>query len=415
MRPSLPPPIPATDANYNAPGKAWDGLPTKLQPASGKLAAGWQPGEAPPAPVANWIDYYQGRHLNYLDGLEARNWTDPISLATFSNLPTPVQGPIAWSSQERRLFTAGIIQGVGTRALSSHNGREWSVHTGIAKLPKGVACGSISTVIVCEDPSLSHDPGFYRHGAGDLLTTWTFTAAPGLGFAGSQKFNGLLWDAESGRYVSFGQDANLINLWACIWTGNEALDDLALRSIGNQGFTSEIYFMALAPGRKVAIGTWKAGPATPILNRVWKAATVDGPWDDKGDLNSVMGADLVTGLDYDAESDLFVCVTISGKSLISQDGETWVQRCGNSTFRSFLPSTLVCRGSVWLACVAPVGGLPPGLVMSLDHGATWEALPWPLPEASVPKWAGKVDGRFAVVGLDGAPGPASVAFGLRLP
>lgn len=45
----------ATDANYVAPTKPWDGQPTKVEPSAGQLAQGYQPDDQPAAQHYNWL------------------------------------------------------------------------------------------------------------------------------------------------------------------------------------------------------------------------------------------------------------------------------------------------------------------------------------------------------------------------
>jgi hypothetical protein len=44
----------ATDTNYPAGTDAWSGTATKVEPTSGQKAAGWEPGQRPPAQYQNW-------------------------------------------------------------------------------------------------------------------------------------------------------------------------------------------------------------------------------------------------------------------------------------------------------------------------------------------------------------------------
>ena len=66
-RPTVSPDF-ATDSNFTAPGKAWDGQPTKVSPG-GIKTEGWEP-QTPLA--AQHINYMVGNHgewINYLDGV----------------------------------------------------------------------------------------------------------------------------------------------------------------------------------------------------------------------------------------------------------------------------------------------------------------------------------------------------------
>lgn len=65
-RPATAPSTWATDAAYDAAGKAWDGLPPILVPPSGLKAEGWEPGQAPNARFLNWVLNNFGSWLAYL-------------------------------------------------------------------------------------------------------------------------------------------------------------------------------------------------------------------------------------------------------------------------------------------------------------------------------------------------------------
>lgn len=45
----------ATDATYDATGKAWDGLAPRLEPSAGLQEEGWEPGARPNARFLNWL------------------------------------------------------------------------------------------------------------------------------------------------------------------------------------------------------------------------------------------------------------------------------------------------------------------------------------------------------------------------
>ena len=84
-RPTVSPDF-ATDTNFTAPGKAWDGQPTKVAPG-GIKTEGWEP-QTPLA--AQHINYMIGNHadwINYMQSSEARSffreswlaWSSPIA------------------------------------------------------------------------------------------------------------------------------------------------------------------------------------------------------------------------------------------------------------------------------------------------------------------------------------------------
>jgi hypothetical protein len=56
----------ATDAVFDDPGKPWDGLPTRGEPAAGRQASGFLPGERTPAPEINHLLGVTADHLEWL-------------------------------------------------------------------------------------------------------------------------------------------------------------------------------------------------------------------------------------------------------------------------------------------------------------------------------------------------------------
>lgn len=57
----------ATDATFNDPGQAWNGLANKITPAAGVIAAGHIPGHGEDAETANWWKNAVGAYLAWLD------------------------------------------------------------------------------------------------------------------------------------------------------------------------------------------------------------------------------------------------------------------------------------------------------------------------------------------------------------
>src|SRR6185436_8793877 len=73
-RPVGPLPVIATDATYTAPGKPWDGQPTKVAFSTTEKEQGFQPKQRVPAEKLGWKLNQIDRWLKYLDGIEAKNW-----------------------------------------------------------------------------------------------------------------------------------------------------------------------------------------------------------------------------------------------------------------------------------------------------------------------------------------------------
>lgn len=65
-RPTEDPQSWATDAAYDATGKAWDGLAPTLEPSAGLAAEGFEPGARVNARVLNWLFKWAGKWLAYL-------------------------------------------------------------------------------------------------------------------------------------------------------------------------------------------------------------------------------------------------------------------------------------------------------------------------------------------------------------
>lgn len=79
-RPAGPLPIFASDDDYDAPGKTWDGQPTKVALSADEQAQGFDPSQRLPAPKFAYKLNQIDRWLEYLDGIESKNWDHGIEL-----------------------------------------------------------------------------------------------------------------------------------------------------------------------------------------------------------------------------------------------------------------------------------------------------------------------------------------------
>lgn len=114
-------PVWATDANFAAPGKPWDGTPTKVSISAGRQAAGWAPVDAPPAQHLNWMLNLIYLWLAWLNGIFGAD--DSLQVSTVYETDPQEHGhhASAWiaSAATGGTYNGSIWTFAGVSALSS--------------------------------------------------------------------------------------------------------------------------------------------------------------------------------------------------------------------------------------------------------------------------------------------------------
>lgn len=154
----------ATNANHSAPTEAWDGLPTKVAPSSGRQAAGLEPEDNPTAEELNallnnfseWIKYFQGIHASE---------TKTVLIPAVAGVRSESGATRGWSP-----FNAGADYG---HVMSVENGSQLFFDIG-SSVPDGCTITDIDIVV---------EPGAARAGSNRCNMTLAViaqaTGAPG--------------------------------------------------------------------------------------------------------------------------------------------------------------------------------------------------------------------------------------------
>ena len=405
MRPVTQPPIIASDATYSAPTKVWDGAPTKLVPLGSKVARGLEPSERPAPEFLNWVLNTYGGHLAHLDALEVQNWTPSSTVVgALGGGSLPVSGSsVAWDPLSRRFFLANPKAGSTGGVWTSPNLIEWA-HSLVADEPIGMAVGATGYVVAAFS-----NGDLQRRAPGGNLTTWA-AYAPTL----QKALNGIAWDSETSRFVAWGtKDMGLgpgVAPNAGIWSATEDLGTITLVAVGSAVYASEINLVALGPGKKLAIGSFRALVGDPVSTHTWTSADVSAPWTDRG----AWTGGLPVGLVWDGSRSVFAMACLNGEVWISPDGIAWTKRQDASADRVFLPFTLaLVSGSIWVAvAMSTTNPTLVRLVYSLDAGITWLDVPYPLNQSAAAMGLISTGGRAVLVAKDGSD--LVVASSLRL-
>jgi hypothetical protein len=184
-RPGGSPPDFASDANYPAGADPWSSTPTKVNPGSAYIAAGFVPGQGLPAQVMNFVLNAQNPWLSYQDTLEVRSWSVPIApiYASGHDLAGAVQDNVmAYDADNRKFFAAGQdISNLHTPiVVSSSNGQNWAndsmpVPAGAVNHPNRIVYGPGNGLFAF--PNNGTGNFFYRRGKDGAWSTVTITTA----------------------------------------------------------------------------------------------------------------------------------------------------------------------------------------------------------------------------------------------
>jgi hypothetical protein len=353
----------------------------------------------------NWILNTYGGHLAHLDAVEIQNWTPPATIATGlggGSLDGSATN-LAWDPVSRRFFLANPKAGSTGGVWTSPNLIQWDLSL-VADEPIGVAVGATGYVVAAFT-----NGDLQRRAPGGNLTTWA-AYAPTL----QKALKGIAWDSEASKFVAWGtKDMGagpgvLPN--AGIWVGTEDLGTIDLVAVGADVYSSGINLVALAPGKKLAFGYFKALVGDPTSTHSWTSASVGSPWTDRG----AWAGGVPTGLIWDGSRGVFVAACVNGEVWISPDGIAWTKRTDASADRVFVPFTLaLVSGSIWLAqAISTANPAITRLIFSLDAGITWVDVPYPLNQAAATMGLVVAGGRAVLVAKDGSD--LVVASSLRL-
>lgn len=423
----------AQNENHTAPGEVWDGLPTKVEPANPET--GHVPNERPPAEAQNWRDNRFEKLLRYLDTIDVRNFVPPVSVADVH------ANGIDWDGA--RFVIAGE-DGSGSpgKALSSGNGWHFDANeeaelVGTAEYsgePFDV-CASGRRVYMFADGVLwvrTNFTSYTPHQISETVGADFYTHRGLIGQAWKDpKLADLVWHAwlsqkspaGASDWITIGRATPAGHVWttggAGGGNGRTGMNTGHLQDPGDPRVDRAMF--ADLDGMRVCIVN---GPSI-VGNVLLQSIDVAGDylaWSNAGALAGITGT--IVGLER--SGDWLVAVTYEGRCYRSSDAVTWalVAYPGGGvltmrmTFLDVFAPAMIRHGSALIAVGERSassyggGGEAVVLVMSTDHGATWEVIGgWPTEGGDFYRMRSLQDGRIAFLTWDGTT--SQIAYSLR--
>jgi hypothetical protein len=352
----------ATDANFDSPGKPWDGSPTKTEPGSGRKAEGFEPGYTIPADWLNWLDdNRRARLVKLMEHIEdsaavfGQTATDSNTTALADAIKTQAfRAAFAnWSS------LAGTVGGLDSGALAANSvrlvrgfaggaiytsddaGATWTARTSntTKKINEIVWNGSLF-VAVCDDGEIVTSPDGITWTARTSNATgtpdidcvcWDSVASlwiamgdidPTYGYIGTSP-DGVTWTKQTGHHtgtaVGFKRCASRAGRSIAIsqgaatfvsWSSNATTWGAAVNPTGISTH-QDVAFLNDTTAVLLGVGNLDARSATTTDGTNFTLGTELGTGEE---LTSVLSGGMLAGVMY---------VAGSGRVYASSDGLTW--------------------------------------------------------------------------------------------
>lgn len=348
----------ATDEDYSAPGQAWNGEPTKVDPGSARRAIGYEPSQRPPA---EWINYQLracGEWATYQDAIEVLNWerppgTFPTSFRLMSLLATDYAGG------EGVLWAVGYHTGTNASVIyrSYDGGYTWeTAETLPGSSNTAFDADTSGSVILAVSNTTAR---ILRMASG---AAWT---AANIGSMSA--FYCVTWDPYREKFWCGGYNTSQANPRVVELPTAGTLASAIVRTLTGSANSKCPKAIACGPRAIVAVPLDEAGPD------YWTSTTgAAGTWT----LRTSAPASTCKGIAWDAAMDRFVWLT-DEDVYVSDDGITWTTLAtGVATWYHLDTDPQGCLAVRGLCMVAirEAGTSTYQAMVSLDGGETWRSI-----------------------------------------
>lgn len=368
----------ASNASYPAGSDPWALQPTKQDPGSSAVAAGFLPNARLDAETINWLLHAYWQWIAYQDRAEGRTWLEQNEPGIRSDAPGNV---ILWNPTQWRYFMGGTLDSDQFTPIVyySVNGTDW--------LDDSAPTDSLS------------DPGRYQIVDGPSDGTILGWINAGTGCHCHIRAPNGTWGADLGSPSIQNQAAvYAAGVWVLGGTAGGPHPGVHLLTTGGvftavtlpgaSGVADSITLMATDGTRVVAI----AG------DDVWTCATPAGAWTHVGTPFASTPAGLCR------TPNRFWVTCEGGEVYVSSDGSTW--NLASTQSWAFVDGLTALGGLVFgMASVTRPVGVQPMIALGWNAGQNWELVvpPWeaPNPAGHAALTLATVEGRVAFVRVNG--------------
>lgn len=415
-RPRKGAPVWASDETFpDTPGKVWALADSKSQPSDGKIAAGFLPEEKPSVRFMNWWMNAVGLFCsNYLDGIDAKNWSAGVSSLEANAATTP--SAIAWCEDQQLLFAVGRNNTPVAVIWSSENGTFWTINT-IPSLGIGVALYDV-LVYGSGILAIGYTPLklVKRLGAG----SWTDIDLSGLSDLGAGYHGAVLADfgdaaakfVVGAEYTSGSNNGSIICLTSILGSPTRVVLTAPTGYTSSADRVPDHFVVGSDRVLAFCTGRYSGGIGAAHLGYYYSTdgVTWSAPMSFDGS-NGAVALSSILDAWYDSTSELFWIWTTSGNKLYySADGITWTLKSTQLT--SIVVQSVAVSGSIWTA----VDAVANRIMWTADDGDTWHKVPDPFENLTVGslKYTRRVGDRFcAVTKANGTGDNEYISYSLR--
>lgn len=326
----------ATDENYAA-GPAWGNTPTKVEPGAGRRATGFAPNDRPPAQHVNQQFGQLGQWIDYLDAIQAQNFSAPAFAANAVNIGEALSFDPLIDDRQGRWFAVGPTKSVYT----SPDGLDWTALAGIGAGTTDFVTVASSTIHADGLTIMGGNVGANANRVYEYINgAWSSHDLAGV----SPHVSFIYWAEEISLFIVGGVENGI----AKIWTTPDGVTYTA-RTVPDTATS------ALSDIIGIAGGTLATGSTlyVAISQNVGSPALVGASWSSPDGITWTLrdfGTPAIlrpVAIAFSKEEKAFLIVNQGGGVYRSVDGINWSLVV--LTGQAFIVRGLCCKGSLWMA------------------------------------------------------------------